>query len=703
YRGLPPRGKQKLASWKRWAIYANLVLAALLVFIIPEGGAAAPATETVTTTDEAGNTTQRGIPAASSVQRIAVFEFLNEADDPETDWWGTAYSLLLTDDLLQRPEVLVSNISKLNSYYDKLGETPYTKINLATQRKIAQRANTDYFVRAEYRVTEGSHEITGGLYRTKDGKLVKELKTAMDNGFRAVDKIKEQIDEYLPPLTLADQPVSNLPSSALITDRPEALRAYSLGIKAFDLNPGDLPPAVARFRESTRLDPKCAPCYYNLADKLYGQGKTDSARMMNIRAVKLAEMLPEREQINYKANLFNSTGEYDKFYLLMESYRQLFPYEYYPYAALAGYVETTFGLDSAITLMETAAELSDRQTALGRLYNLYIRAEQFDKAEQAIKILDEDYSETDNTQLRYANFYQESGQLAKARKTLEEMISLDPLNLDLMTQLVSLELEAGNYDAAERGIKVIFQQTTSQTDSISAWNYLVRSYAGRGQIARALDELAAYENFISNKAPLNRILDQDLMTKVSYLSRLAEPMPRIQEKLDELRPYDPQRVEIYECYIPLSLILSDVNLLESKEKLVGCREILGKIGPAMLELFDIALLIERKDYKSAADLVDRQLVKKAGFLQPENYIRIFRLAGRTDRALELLEKARRTRPNDPDLLLERARLLQLTGDKAAAREAVTKVLATWNRADPGHRGRRQARELAAELGMETVE
>ncbi|MGB3546374.1 MAG: tetratricopeptide repeat protein, partial [Saprospiraceae bacterium] len=509
YRGLPPRGKQKLASWKRWAIYANLVLAALLVFIIPEGGAAAPTTEVVTTTDEAGNTTQRVIPAASAVQRIAVFEFLNEADDPETDWWGAAYSMLLRDDLHQRPELLVKDLRSLNRYYDKFGAKPFTPVNLATQRKIAQRSNTDYFVRAEYRVSEGSHEITGGLYRTKDGQKVKDLQTAMSDGFTAVDKIKEQIDEFLPPLVLADQQVSNLPVSALMTDRPEALEAYTKGAILFSQNPGDLPPAIEYFRASTRLDPQCAICLYELGDKLYGQGKTDSAVIILTRAAKLAEVLPEREQIGYKAVLFSTSGEYDKYYRLINAYRQLFPYEYYPYAALAGYIETTYGLDSAIVLMETAAKLSDRQTALGNLYTLYIKAKRFDRAEATIRILDETYHEADLTKQRYIDLYQESGQLSKARQELRGLIDLDPLNSDLTLQLVTLELAAGNYDEAEESAQNVLKQATTQTDTTAASNYLIRIHAGRGKIRMALDALKQYETYISQFQPINVILSQN--------------------------------------------------------------------------------------------------------------------------------------------------------------------------------------------------
>jgi hypothetical protein len=137
YQGLPPRGNKKVAGWKRWAIYLNVVLAGgLLLFLPSNGTASVPKTETITTRDESGNNIQRVIPAETAVQRIGIFELQNEGVESSEDWLGTAYSLLLQNGLRQRPELMVSGVRSLNRYYDRYGATPFTTVNLATQWKI---------------------------------------------------------------------------------------------------------------------------------------------------------------------------------------------------------------------------------------------------------------------------------------------------------------------------------------------------------------------------------------------------------------------------------------------------------------------------------------------------------------------------------------------------------------------------------------
>jgi hypothetical protein len=416
YQGLPA-STGKGFNWKKWAIFGNLVLVLLLVLLIP--GSAAPATtQTIVTTDTEGKAVRRVIPSAASVQRIAVFQFTNESDDESTDWWGTAYSLLLNDDLRQRPEFLTLGVQSLNRFYPRFNLDKFSDINVGLQRKIAQRARTDYFVSAKYTVSEDSHEVNGGLYRTRDGKLMQTLQAVGPDVFTAVDRLRDQINDFLPPPVVVDQMATELPASALITDREDALQAYAEGVIAFSLDPGNLPVSLNHFLTSLGIDPNCAPCTYEAGDKLYGLGKQDSAKLLITRATRLAEVLPEREQFSYKSSLMAVSGSVDGYYRLMESYRNIYPYEFSPYEALENQYARNYGLDSAIVLMELAAELSDREQALGRLYELYVRAAYYDKVEATIKDLEQEFPDPEMARRRYAALYQTTGQMDKTRETL---------------------------------------------------------------------------------------------------------------------------------------------------------------------------------------------------------------------------------------------------------------------------------------------
>ncbi|TXF91668.1 hypothetical protein FUA23_00350 [Neolewinella aurantiaca] len=697
YRGLPQGGKGK--HWKTGMIIVNVVLGLLLLAFIPDHSDSLVATETVTAIDEAGTPTQRTIPSATTVQRIAVFEFLNDKDDEASGWWGTAYSLLLTDILHQRPEILVKNVRSLNRYYS-LYEVPlFSRINLATQRKIAERANTDYFVRAEYKASEDNYEISGSLYRTSDGKEVKHLGTATDDPFVAIDNIKDQIFDFLPPPVVSDDVVTNLPASALITDNVRALEFFAKGNIAFSTNPGDLPPSVAHFRKSVEADPSCAPCLYELADKLYGLGKTDSALTMITKATKLAEVLPEREQFGYKRVLLNISGQYENSIRLTEYANKLYPYEYWPYSGLVGYCETNYGVDSAIVLMNKAAMLSDREAALNKLYGLYMKSDQFEEAEEVIRQLDEKYANKEETQRRYAGYYFRTGQMDKARSVLQDMMATDPTNLELSTQLAEMEINAGYYENAGRIIKDVFKRATNRADSTQAWNYRVRISANSGRIRDALNDLEAYEKFISQEAPVNVILLQDYNTKMDYASRLEDPDPFIERINRQIAPYRSEYLEAYECYALILRVMRGGKPDGVEDALASCHDLLAGMGNSAVELEHIANLIAEENYSAVADMIDNRLENGTEILQPEVYIRIQRLAGRMDRAGELLDAQLRVMPNDPGLLLEKVKLLVAQANMEEAKAPLQSVLSTWKDADEDFYPLQEAKTLAEKLNL----
>lgn len=701
YRGLPPRGSKKVASWKRWAIYLNVVLVGILVLLLPDADAAVtPETETITTTDESGNNMERLIPTGSSVQRVGIFELENEGNNSEEDWLGTAYSLLLTNGLRQRPELMVSGIRSLNRYYDRYGAVPFTKVNLATQWKIAKRAGTNYFVRAKYTTKDGAYEVLGELYETNSGKKVQTLQAVSDTPFSVVDELKRQIFDFLPPPVIVDNGVTDLPVAALITDNIEALEAYAKGNRQFSQNPGDLPPAIAFFRKSVTADPQCATCLYELADKLYGVGKVDSSILLITKATQLSKMLPEREQFGFRSTYFSVTNNMEAYYNVMEKVRQLYPYEYYPYASLVNHYHRTYGVDSAIVLMEVAAHRSDRELALKQLYGLNISAENYDRAEEIIKDLDHEFAEEEETQRRYALFYQQTGQIGKARSQLKGLIATNPFDLDLTTELVKLEIAAGNYDEGEMLAKDILERAVTRTDSTNGWNYLIRVYSGRGQIREALKELAAYEKHISKDSPINVILNQDINTKVNYALKLTTPLPLIESFFDEVGKYNADRVEIHRCYLNLQFGLSFRELPDMAEKMDACAETIAIYGPAVGQISKIVSFLIDEDYLAAADMITERLENKTEALEPETYLPIFRRAGKIDHALELMKTARLSRPNYPELQLEHARLLLEKGETDKAKVELEGVLSTWEKADPDHLLNLEAEALATELGME---
>lgn len=696
YKGLPTKTGKGL-NWKKWAVFGNIGLALLLVLLVP--GSAAPAvTETVTTTDKDGATVSRVIPSAAAVKRIAVFQLSNREEDEANDWWGVAYSLLLNDNLKQRPELIAFEALSLNRVYARYDVEPFAHINIGLQRKIAQRARADYFVSAEYKAGSDSHEVSGGLYRSRDGKLVQTLETIAPSAFMVVDQLKDQINGFLPPPVIVDQMTTQLPASALITDQEKALEAYVKGAIKFAVDPGDLPASLRLFKQSLELDPSCAPCAYSTGDKLYGLGKVDSARIFINKATRLAEVLPEREQFSYKATLMTVSGNTEGFYPLMEAFRSLYPYEYYPYSALEDHYYRDYGLDSAIVLMERAAELSDRERALGRLYELYVRAEDYDKVEGIIKDMEQEFPDQDKTLRRYASFYQTTGQMEKARKTLREMQALDPLNSDITSHIIFSEIRAGNYAEAEGLSNKALAQATNIVDSTKAWNYLIQSYSGRGQFKRATKELLAYEDLISKTSPRNVIVFNNFMTKSEYVLKQGR-FDLVDSLLQEVATYDANRAEIFRCYIPIQAALDGLKPPFGNFILEGCEVPLRGYGASLSDLMGLAKFMIAEDYSAAAAFLDELQASGRDGAPALAKARIYRLAGAHEKALKLLNKDLVAEMNNPILLLQLALTHHAMGNTSAAKEALERPLETWNAADPEFIMGQQAKALANELGL----
>ena len=118
------------------------------------------------------------------------FSYGNATEEADKDWWGTAYSLLLSDNLKQRPELMTLEVLSLNRRYAHFDLQPFSHINIGMQRRIAQRARADYFVSAQYNAGGDSHEVSGGLYRSRDGKLVQKLEAIGPSAFMVVDQLK---------------------------------------------------------------------------------------------------------------------------------------------------------------------------------------------------------------------------------------------------------------------------------------------------------------------------------------------------------------------------------------------------------------------------------------------------------------------------------------------------------------------------------
>lgn len=686
------------STWQKVFVPVNLAGAALLALLLFNGVSRATA-QTVSVTTETGDTIQGVVPAQDMVKNIAIFQLDNQTEDPELDWWGSAFSKVLSLDLQQRPEFYPLSVYSLISYYDYFGVEMFDIPNLATQRKIAQRVRSNYFLRGSYRKVPEGYQVTGALHRTRDGKELFALDETGLDLFSVVDAVKQRIIAKIPDPLQAVEQQSDLPAAALLSDNTAAVRALTLGQIRFYRAPTQLEPALALLQESVEADPNCAECQYQVADKLYGLGRTEEAITGLRKAAQLARTLPDRLQFQYKLTLYTVTGETEKTIRLQEARRKLFPFEYEAYATLASYYRTNYGVDSAITIIQEAIEYGNLEKGLLRLYQLQVEKEDFTAAEKTLDRYFQEFPDQTNDRWRYAELYEKQNRFDEAREVLIEQNALDPFNSETLLRLAYLEHRFGNYRTADSLLEVIEGQATSLVDSLSAIRARVQFTANQGQVVTAMRLNDRLEKESARRAPINRILMGGFPFKAQQY--LLTGNTAILDSLQrDIATYSPEYTQLMDCYAKTLQITYDLPNDISPEELETCNTAYTAYGPAYQDYIAILGHYDREEYAEAAELVARALELGQTSISQQPYLaaKILRKAGKLERAAEILQQKIRSNEDEPIYFLELARIQQ-TSDPAAARASLANALSAWQNADPEYIPAQRARELAQEIGM----
>lgn len=683
----------KMAAAQRVMVAANLGLAIGLAAFLFNGDEAVGDVEVniaATAKDLDGNL--RNVPEASAIKKLAIFPFENKTGKEDQDFWGLALPNLLMRDLEQRPEYYVYDGLSLQGYYGLFELDYFSRINQSTQRGIAQRRRTDYFISGSYEEKEGLFSVSGSIYRTRDGKKVFDLMAEATSPYATVDILKESILEQLPDRLSADEFTTDLPAATLLTDVPEALDAYVQGSKKFIEDPADLPPSLAAFKRSIALDPSCADCHFQAGDKTYGMGQRDSSLVLIRRAIKLAKVLSDRDQFYYKSVLYTLEGDYEALYGLLEVQRKLYPYEYRPYAALATYYQREYGVDSAIVLMQEAAAVSDRENALNRLYSLYLVKEDFAAAEATLDELSEAFPTSEGNKSKYISLYQKWNRPDEARALLKEMMTVDPFNYQLKFQLVSLEYGAGNYDKTEEVVRSILSETGVTVDSVAAMDWLITLAVTRGHLKEAQRLTDERIEVASAVRPVNVQL-QNLYAGRVRMMIYQDNLAGLEEIIAELKEYDAERGRLYECFTVIYRSVYESTRPPTMDELIQCRPTFAALGGTMQLMAELYEMMANEEYPAAAQLVAEQLDEGLDIAGGDlSQARILRLGGRLNRAEKLMRENIAIYQRLPTYHLELANILA-EKDPAAALESLDIALSVWATADKKFLPKKRALEL----------
>jgi serine/threonine protein kinase/tetratricopeptide (TPR) repeat protein len=241
---------------------------------------------------------------------IVLSDFANSTGDAVfDDTLKTALSVALN----QSPFLNVLPENKVAATLKLMSRPAGTKLTPEVTRELCQRAGSKAYLAGSI-ASLGSQYVLGlkAVNCQSGDPLAEEQVTAaskekvLDALGEAASKLRTELGESLATVQKFDVPLAQATTSSL-----EALKAYSLGNKAY--NESDTAAALPYFQRAIELDPSFASGFDAVGNDYDSLGEVGRAGEYYTKAFQLREHASEREKLLITANYYrNVTGELDK-------------------------------------------------------------------------------------------------------------------------------------------------------------------------------------------------------------------------------------------------------------------------------------------------------------------------------------------------------------------------------------------------------
>ena len=196
----------------------------------------------------------------------------------------------------------------------------------------------------------------------------------------ACSKLRGELGESLATVQKFDVPLAEATTSSL-----EALKAYSLGEKAFSQSGQTA--ALPYHQRAIELDPSFATAYQRLGDDYFGLGQVERAREYFRKAYELREHASDRERLAIIADYFlGVTGELDKATQPYQEVIQIYPRDYRTRQNLGNLYAAQGHYERAREMFSQSLDLArDNVAPYVNLLNALLALQRFDEVRQTIR------------------------------------------------------------------------------------------------------------------------------------------------------------------------------------------------------------------------------------------------------------------------------------------------------------------------------
>jgi serine/threonine protein kinase/tetratricopeptide (TPR) repeat protein len=341
----------------------------------------------------------RKAQALTEKDTIVLSDFTNTTGDAIFD---DTLKTALNVSLRQSPFLNVLSDSEVTKNLQQMTRPADTKLTPGVARELCQRAGSKAYLAGTIGSLGSEYVLGLRAVNCRSGDtLAEEQVTAaskekvLDTLGEAATKLRGELGESLATVQKLDVPLEQATTSSL-----EALKAYSLGVKA--VNEKGYAAALPYHQRAIQLDPNFAMGYRAVGTDYASLAETGRASEYYTKAFQLREHASERERLNISADYYlNATGELEK---AAQTYHESI--ENYPrmpgaYGNLGIVYAEQGQYEKAAEVTRQALRLApDRASHYGNLASYTLALQRFDETRQSIH--DAQARKLDNLALRNA-------------------------------------------------------------------------------------------------------------------------------------------------------------------------------------------------------------------------------------------------------------------------------------------------------------
>jgi eukaryotic-like serine/threonine-protein kinase len=323
---------------------------------------------------------------------IVLTDFANGTGDTIFD---DTLKTALNVSLRQSPFLNVLSDSEVAKTLQLMTRPAGTKLTPETARELCQRAGGKAYLAGSIGVLGSEYVLGLKAVNCQSGDTLAEQQVTtaskekvLDTLGEAASKLRTELGESLATVQKFDVPLAQATTSSL-----EALRAYSLGMRAF--RERGAAAALPFHHHAIELDPNFGMGYDQLGDDYSSLGEVGRASEYYTKAFQLREHASEREKLQITADYYQSvTGELDKAAETYQSSIEIYQREQGPYIDLGALYSSMGQYEKAMEMERQRQRIVPNQVlSFQNLANAALALQRFDEARQ---MMDKAHPQTSN-------------------------------------------------------------------------------------------------------------------------------------------------------------------------------------------------------------------------------------------------------------------------------------------------------------------